>query len=89
MNKEDTIQAKVEELRTFLSMSEELLLNELNDYIKELQQENKQLKEKIKKFDEWLMGERMMFYKGTDGERLIRYYETQCKWKEIMGDSNG
>ena len=44
----------------------------------------------INEFDEWLLGEKMMFYKGSDGETLIRYGETTNKWLELKGDeSNG
>lgn len=27
----------------------------------------------------------MMFYKGSDNERLIRYGETKLKWLELKG----
>lgn len=64
------------------------LITKLHSEAIEKQQKINELQEKIKKFDEWLMGEKMMFYKGIEGERLIRYYETQYKWKEIMDDSN-
>ena len=40
----------------------------------------------ISEFDEWLLGEKMMFYKGSDGETLIRYGETKNKWLELKGD---
>lgn len=40
----------------------------------------------ISEFDEWLLGEKMMFYKGSDEETLIRYGETQNKWLELKGD---
>ena len=39
----------------------------------------------INKFDKWLLGEQMMFYKGSDNERLIRYGETKNKWLELKG----
>ena len=39
----------------------------------------------IDKFDKWLLGEQMMFYKGTDGETLIRYREAVNKWLELKG----
>lgn len=40
----------------------------------------------INEYDKWLLGEQMMFYKGSDGERLIRYGETKNKWLELKGD---
>lgn len=40
----------------------------------------------ISEFDEWLLGEKMMFYKGSDEETLIRYGETKNKWLELKVD---
>lgn len=40
----------------------------------------------VNEFDKWLLGEKMMFYKGNDGETLIRYNETKNKWLELKGD---
>lgn len=40
----------------------------------------------IIEFDKWLLGEQMMFYKGSDNERLIRFGETKNKWLELKGD---
>ena len=37
----------------------------------------------INKFDKWLFGEQMMFYSGSDNERLIRFEETKDKWLKI------
>lgn len=39
----------------------------------------------INEFDKWLLGEQMMFYKGNDGETLIRFNETISKWLELKG----
>lgn len=41
----------------------------------------------IDEFDKWLIGEKMMFYKSNDGERLIRFGETKNKWLELKGDN--
>ena len=60
------------------------------EIIEDMQQEIERLNNIIKEFDEWLLGEKMMFYKGSDGETLIRYGETTNKWLELKGDeSNG
>ena len=40
----------------------------------------------VNEFDKWLLGERMMFYRGSDDEQLIRYGETKNKWLELKGD---
>lgn len=39
----------------------------------------------INEFDKWLLGEQMIFYKGSDEETLIRYGETTKKWLELKG----
>jgi uncharacterized protein YllA (UPF0747 family) len=67
-------------------------IERLNNDIKELLKENSN-KEKviiaqdniINEFDKWLLGEQMMFYKGSDDERLIRFSETKNKWLELKG----
>ena len=59
---------------------------EEND-IKLLQEENNRLNNIIDEFDKWLIGEKMMFYKSDDGERLIRFGETKNKWLELKGDN--
>lgn len=43
-----------------------------------------ELEKRVKEFEKWLLGEKMMFYKGSDGETLMRYNETVNIWKEIM-----
>ena len=40
----------------------------------------------VNEFDKWLLGEKMMFYRGSDDERLIRFGETKNKWLELKGD---
>lgn len=40
----------------------------------------------VNEFDKWLLGEKMMFYRGSDNERLIRFGETKNKWLELKGD---
>lgn len=52
---------------------------------KECKQEIERLNNIINEFEEWLLGEQMMFYKGSDNERLIRYGETKNKWLELKG----
>ena len=62
-------------------MSEiDLLIQELRDTIDNQREEIDRLNNIINDFDEWLLGEQMMFYKSNDGERLIRYGETTNKW---------
>ena len=43
----------------------------------------------IDEFEKWLIGEQMMFYRGSDNERLIRYFETKNKWLELKEKYNG
>ena len=57
-------------------------LEEKIEYLEYLKNENERLNNIIDEFDEWLIGEKMMFYKSNDGERLIRYGETKSKWLE-------
>ena len=57
-------------------------------YIKSLQKEIERLNNIINEFDKWLLGEKMMFYKGSDGETLIRYNETKNKWLELKGSNS-
>ena len=45
------------------------------------------IQKEIDEFDKWLIGEKMMFYKSDDGERLIRFGETKYKWLELKGDN--
>lgn len=44
------------------------------------QKEIERLNNVINEFDKWLLGEKMLFYKSSDGETLIRYGETTNKW---------
>ena len=53
-----------------------------NEY---LHNEIERLNNIINEFDNWLLGEKMMFYKGSDGETLIRFNETVNKWLELKG----
>lgn len=53
-----------------------------------LQQENKQLKDNWNKLREWVFGEKMMFYNGGDGSRLIRYNELCNKMQELENDDS-
>ena len=48
-----------------------------------LEKENERLNNIINEFDKWLLGEKMLFYRGSDDERLIRYCETKNKWLEL------
>ena len=70
-DREDLIDELVEEKRINEKDLEEI--NRLNNIIDE--------------FDNWLIGEKMMFYKSDDGERLIRFGETKNKWLELKGDN--
>ena len=56
-------------------------LNELGKKDDEIERLNNIINE----FDKWLLGEQMMFYKGSDNEKLIRYGETKLKWLELKG----
>lgn len=78
--KEDIMQAKVEELRTYLSLSEEILLNELNDYIKNLQQENNQLKEKYLNAVADYETEK---YKNSKAIEIIKLCNSKCAKETI------
>lgn len=51
----------------------------------EQKEEIERLNNIINEFDKWLLGEKMMFYKGSDNERLIRFGETKNKWLELKG----
>ena len=53
--------------------------------INTLRNENKRLNNIINEFDKWLLGEQMMFYRGSDNETLIRFNETVNKWLELKG----
>lgn len=59
--------------------------DELIDEILKDEDEIERLNNIINDFDKWLLGEKMMFYKGSDGEELIRYVETTNKWLELKG----
>ncbi len=53
--------------------------------LEEKDKEIERLNNIINEFDNWLLGEKMMFYKGGDGETLIRFNETVNKWLELKG----
>lgn len=59
----------------------ELLLAYIDNMIGQLRQEQNTINE----FEKWLLSEKMMFYRGDDGEKLIRYNETKNKWLELKG----
>lgn len=59
----------------------------LSNYIDNKEKEINRLNNIIDEFDKWLIGEKMMFYKSDDGERLIRFGETKNKWLELKGDN--
>ena len=61
------------------------LVIHLANQLKEKDKEIKRLNNIINEFDKWLLGEKMMFYKGSDGETLIRFNETTSKWLELKG----
>ena len=58
------------------------IFNELYD---DATEEIERLNNIINEFDKWLLGEKMMFYRSSDNERLIRYGETKNKWLELKG----
>ena len=62
------------------------------DYLKEqIEQKDKEIERLnniINEFDKWLLGEQMMFYRGSDDERLIRFGEIKYKWLKLKGDSS-
>lgn len=72
--------------------NDEIYSEELEDgiigieaYVNEREKEIERLNNIINEFDEWLLGEQMMFYRSSDNERLIRYGETKNKWLELKG----
>ena len=87
MNKEEIIQAREEELRTFLGMREEFLLNELIDYIKELQQENKQLKERVETLKEAQIKQlQIIKEKDEQIDKAIKYMDNEIIIRTIAYD---
>ena len=58
---------------------------ELYDFMNYQDKEIERLNNIINEFDKWLLGEQMMFYRGSDNERLIRFGETRNKWLELKG----
>ena len=58
---------------------------EVQDIELQERKEIERLNNIINEFDNWLLGEKMMFYKGSDGETLIRFNETVNKWLELKG----
>ena len=76
------------------TLEENKRLNKENEELKKIQctflgtgckAEIERLNNIINKFDKWLLGEQMMFYRGSDDERLIRFGETKNKWLELKG----
>ena len=57
----------------------------LEKQLKEKDEEIEKLNNIVNEFDKWLLGEQMMFYRGSDNERLIRFGETRNKWLELKG----
>lgn len=60
-------------------------LLKLYTYALDMEIEIERLHSIINEFDKWLLGEQMMFYRGSDDERLIRFGETKNKWLELKG----
>lgn len=89
--KENEVKVTVSaEINTILSdlygQVEYELRDDYEDGLEKAQQEIDRLNNIIDEFDKWLIGEKMMFYKGSDGERLIRYGETKKIWLELKGE---
>ena len=61
------------------------LVIHLANQLKEKDKEIERLNNIINEFDKWLLGEKMLFYRSSDNERLIRYGETKNKWLELKG----
>ena len=59
---------------------------ELYNFMNYQDKEIERLNNIINEFDKWLLGEQMMFYRGSDDEKLIRYNETKNKWLELKGE---
>ena len=57
----------------------------VNKKVYDMAEEIERLNNIINEFDKWLLGEKMLFYRSSDNERLIRYGETKNKWLELKG----
>ena len=75
---------EIERLNNIIKQQQEDI-EEYNDKLNEVVKERNKYLHIINEFDKWLLGEKMMFYKGSDGETLIRYGETKNKWLELKG----
>jgi hypothetical protein len=61
----------------------------IEPYYDNLVKENKRLNNIIDKFEEWLYGEKMTFYRGYNDESyLIAFGDVYSKWKELKGELN-
>ena len=89
MNKEDKKLQKhlVDEMMKVSQTNPDVMyyMEVLMKSYEKLEQKLERYKNIIDEFDKWLLGEQMMFYKGSDGERLIRYGETKKVWLELKG----
>ena len=89
MNKEDKKLQKhlVDEMMKVSQTNPDVMyyMEALMKSYEKLEQKLERYKNIIDEFDKWLLGEQMMFYKGSDGERLIRYGETKKVWLELKG----
>ena len=68
-----------------IAKSQSAIIQALSLDNSKLEREIERLNNIINEFDKWLLGEQMMFYRGSDNERLIRYGETKLKWLELKG----
>ena len=66
----------------------EQIWNRWKDKYEHKKEEIERLNNIINEFDKWLLGEQMMFYRGSDDERLIRFGEIKYKWLKLKGDSS-
>ena len=78
-NKDKEIERLKEELKYTIPIVEH------NKTITKHLNEIERLNNIINEFDKWLLGEKMLFYRSSDNERLIRYGETKNKWLELKG----
>ena len=78
----------IEALREIKKENKDFKITLSRKEVLELVNEFDRLNNIINEFDKWLLGEQMMFYRGSDDERLIRFGETKNKWLELKGDSS-
>ena len=58
-----------------------------NDCVGRLKENHKLTDSEILiEFEKWLMSEKIMFYRGSDGEILISYGEVRYKLQELKGE---